>query len=200
MPELTELKTVEPEYREPAPDDDQNVWLPPNAAHAPTPEEHNPLIEKEALILTGEPLAVFTIPSGRTLRVFPKSDGQMRRINFAFIDWMDAAQRADRAIQKQRWFRFWWRYTSAKSMVEEHQKKARFFASIFEDVHVPDRHDDLPENEFATIPIDQQVAIYEAYKKANDGEPLIRAILGDKVYDAKKKYLAQVIQRAYTVS
>ena len=205
MPEIIEKKAPDLESWEDenAPqiedvDAEREVWMPPNAPKAEQSQAENPLIEKEALLLSGEPMATFEIPSGRTLRIYPKSDGQMRRINFAFVDWMDAEGRADRQIEKRRWLRFWWRYKVSTSLLDAQTKKTRFFQAIFEDAHVPDRHDDLPAEEFLTIPLDQQAAIYAAYKKANDGTALLRAILGDEVFDAKKKHLSQAIQRVYT--
>lgn len=183
--------------------DDQNDWMPPNKATTSkdeaTPEELV-LIEKENKLIAGESMATFTLASGEEVKVYPKSEGQMRPINQALQEWWDAEAKADRvATRKWGWW-FWRRYSVASSLLQAQNAKLNFFQLIFADAFDRKKHQELSEADFMAMSETTQAAIYLAFKRANDGSTLVRAMLGDKIYEKKKDDLAQVIQRVYTPS
>lgn len=184
-------------------EDPIGAWMPPNKTSSSTDEsspEELALIEKENKLIANEPIAEFVISPTKTLRIYPKSEGQMRPINQALQEWWDAEARADRtAISKWRWW--WWRrYSVGESLMRAQRAKLEMFQLIFADAFDHTKHQELTEEEFMAMTEATQAAIYSAFKRANDGSTLVRSILGDKLYEKKKNDLAPVIQRVYTPS
>lgn len=184
-------------------DDPIGTWMPPNKVTSSesesTPEELA-LIEKEAKLIANEPVAEFKVSPTKTLKIYPKPEGQMRPINQALQEWWDAEAKADRTATTRWRFWFWRRYRVGESLLRAQKAKFEMFQLIFADAFDHTKHQELSEDEFLAMTESTQAAIYSAFKRANDGTTLVRAILGDKIFEKKKEDLAPVIQRVYTPS
>lgn len=132
--------------------------------------------------------AEFVTPSGDLLYIFSKSEGQLRHIDIALQEWLDAERHGERKIV--RIWRFWrWRRKRVfKALTDIQRAKYAFFCAVFADPYNVEKHQELTVAEFLKTPIDLQTAIMAAHREANDPTDLLAAILGREIVgDGKKK-------------
>jgi len=143
---------------------------------------------KMSAVVYDRPHAEFVLPSGKTLYIYSKSEGQLRHIDIALQDWLDSERQGERKILK-RW-RFWRKRRARvhKALTDIQRAKYAFFCAVFEDAYNGEKHQDLTVDEFMQVPLDMQTAIMAAHRNANDPTDLLAAILGRDVSgDGKKK-------------
>ena len=143
--------------------------------------------KKMAAVVYDRSHAEFEMPSGRTLYIYGKSEGQLREIDLAFHEWLDVERKSERKIKK-RW-RFWRvrRARALAALTDIQQAKYAFFCRVFEDLYNEHKHQELTADEFLQMPLDLQTAILSAHREANDPTDLLGAILGQDLADSKKK-------------
>lgn len=145
---------------------------------------------KMAAVVYDRPHAEFELPNGKTVCVYSKSEGQLRHIDIALQDWLDAERQGERKILK-RW-RFWRRRRARvhKALTDIQRAKFAFFCAVFEDAYNIEKHQELTVEEFLQIPLGMQTAIMQAHRAANDPSDLLAAILGHEIVgDGKKKQM-----------
>ena len=165
------------------------------------PDGEQALVRKEQAIQFGLPLGEFSLPSGRILKVYAKSEGQNARINAAFRGWLDAMHLSDGRLSKPVRVRgLWWRrrFLKRQKAVDEaltlvQAAKAEFFRRIFEDLYDERQHQKMTAGEFLSMGTDIQEGILETWIQGNDVGRLLRWLIPG--FEKKKKELFQEILR-----
>lgn len=142
--------------------------------------------QKMSAVVYDRSHAEFELPNGRTVYIYSKSEGQLRQIDLAFHEWLDAERKGERRLSKT-----WhiWRFRRARAysaLTDIQQAKYVFFCRVFEDQYNDDKHQVLAADEFLTMPLDLQTAIMAAHRDANDPADLLGAILGQDLTGKKK--------------
>jgi len=133
-------------------------------------------LDKESAILSDRPLAEFTLPNGKVLKIFAKSEGQMILVDMAFQAYLDTLVVIEKRARK-RWWRFGSRQRRIKRWLTRSQlAKAELFRAIFEDQYNEEMHQEFTATDFMSSTMDMQQAIISAYRDANDPSDLIDAM------------------------
>jgi len=142
----------------------------------------------EAAIVFNRPHAEFTLPGGRVIYVYSKSEGQLRLIDRAIFEWIAAENKAETRLNatKSRW-QFWRRGKVDAALSDAQAAKYALFCRVLEENHIPECDQDLSADEFLTFTPELETAIFEAYRAANDIEAIVNALFGT----SKKKVLNQ---------
>lgn len=145
---------------------------------------------KMSAVIYDRPHVDFVLPSGDTVFIYSKSEGQLRNIDIALQEWLDTERMGEKKIVKL--WRFWRgrrrRVHSALTRIQ--RAKFAFFSAIFEDNYNPEKHQRLTAAQFLQMPLDLQTQIMTAHREANDPTDLLAAILGrDIAGDGKKKQM-----------
>lgn len=156
------------------------------------PMAHNDIDAKMSAVVYDRPHAEFVLPSGNVVYVYSKSEGQLRYIDQALQEWLDAERNGERRILKRWRFLRWRRKRVNKALTEIQRAKFAFFCAVFADPYNVEKHQELTVGEFLQMPLDLQTAIMTAHRNANDPTDLLSAILGrDVAGDGKKKQTQQ---------
>lgn len=144
---------------------------------------------KMSAVVYDRPHDEFTLLGGKVLYIYSKPEGQLREIDMALQEWLDAERRGDKRINK-RW-RFWRRRRLKvhRTLTDIQAAKYAFFCAVFADPYNPDKHQEIGRDEFMAMPLDMQTAIMAAHREANDATDLLSAILGRDVGNGKKKMI-----------
>lgn len=146
---------------------------------------------KMSAVVYDRPHDEFKLPSGKVLYIYSKPEGQLREIDIAFQNWMDAERQGEKTLTKK--WRFWngRKVKVTDTLTEIQYAKFLFFRAVFEDTYNPAKHQELTADEFMSMPLDLQTAIMASHRAANDPTDLLSAILGRDVSEGKKKLMPQ---------
>jgi len=142
-------------------------------------------------VVYDRPHGEFLLPSGKTVYVYSKSEGQLRHIDIALQEWLDAERNGERRILKRWRFLRWRRKRVNKALTEIQRAKYAFFCAVFADPYNVEKHQELSVDEFLQMPIGLQTVIMHEHRKANDPTDLLTAILGRHVGGDEKKKTQQ---------
>jgi len=173
------------------PEVDDELWLVPEDKAADSgPKDF--LHHKERAILYGKPHAEFTLPTGKVVKIYSKSEGALERVDTAFREWFDLKV-ADEGEKRRKW-RHWGlrRRRVEQRLTAIHQAKFRLFALIFEDLYDEAKHQELTAEDFLSMPQALEADIWTAYREAQNASDLIEAMFPD-VDDSKKKAIRQAL-------
>ena len=177
------------------PDVNPDLWRVPNEEGVGDPAKAyatDAAKLKERAILYGRSHAEFTLPTGKVLRIFSKSEGALERVDAAFREWFDLKV-TDEGEKRRKW-RHWGlrRRRLERTLTAVHAAKFRLFALIFEDLYDPEKHQELTAEDFLSMPQALQADIWTTYREAQNAGDLIAAMFPD-VDDAKKKAIRQAL-------
>ena len=148
-------------------------------------------VAKEAAVAADRPLATFRVRRPGTepaeftvLRIYPKSLGQMDRVEVARVQYFDALAVYQGAVAA-RWS--WWR-RRRKAVVRAIARvtEARFLwlNAILEDTWDDERNQSVEPRNFAAVGYDTFCQILSVHSQGNDPEDMLRAM--DPDYEEKK--------------
>lgn len=166
-------------------DGTKQAYTPENA---PTPGGGTP--PEETAVIFNAPHAAITLDSGRALKIYSKSEGQLRRIDVALADWMrtDGTGLSQLARYERRgwwapWRRWGWfvRWRTSRALQKSQTAKFRYYLELFNEPYMPEMAQDFGADEFLTMTLPLQAELLAAHKVANDV-----AVLGEIIFGKKK--------------
>jgi len=170
---------------------DDFILMPSGGSGGSGPTAHNDIEAKMSAVVYDRPHAEFVLPSGNVVYVYSKSEGQLRHIDIALQEWLDAERNGERRTLKRWRFLRWRRKRVNKALTEIQRAKYAFFCAVFADPYNVEKHQELTVGEFLQMPLDLQTAIMTAHRNANDPTDLLGAILGRHVGGDEKKKTQQ---------
>ena len=128
----------------------------------------------------------------KALHIYSKSEGANERVDQAFREGYDTKQAE---LQKEsRTWRHWGlrRRRVSQGLSATATAKFRLFGLIFEDLHDPDKHQELTAADFLSMTQAMQADIWRAFREAQNAMDLISAMFPDR-NETQKKTLALVL-------